>query len=435
MQIEYFSEVEPSSPDGEGPIIQDGIFVTGRSRQFAASRIERIVTADGFTDVDRVCIIGMPVNSVNLYVNGEVELCRCKSRNPPGEDRSCIIVDHPIKMYVNDLEAEALAASIINMTGHTFLPVDPQRGRFLATPLARRLHIDDLIAALHAAGIAAVDLEQYGMKSTVARYRWLSDAGIADCTKQVDFGVYGWLCDSPADCILTVGTCTRADEGPIHGHWKTRTMFTDLLQHFHAPSCGTVEWSGRLNLSPGLDCYRIKLYPVYVHYLKAHYPDCFWSIPTNMKRMRQQLSILSRLAANLRSVDDGVRTMFERIRVEVSVQATRALHVDDVVSKRDEIFALIADCVYFVPVSLPIAETNLSFFCNRALLTGLPRGRDVIRVTNRKRRHIVTIMNEAGVATDAVLHTLSIRNYNGRFGWEEHSNVRVAPHWVIFVLL
>lgn len=144
---------------------------------------------DCYNDIDNVTIEQLPVNLLNLFVAGEVELCRRFIPKSPSGLRRCCIVDHPVHIFVSDADKDDLITAIMDVTAHSFLSPGLKRNVFLGLPSPRRVSFVDFRMSLTIAGISDVDVQVYGQKASLDSYAWLSGLP-PTATSWIDFGWY-----------------------------------------------------------------------------------------------------------------------------------------------------------------------------------------------------------------------------------------------------
>lgn len=96
----------------------------------------------------------------------------------------------------------------------------------------------------------------------------------------------------PCQVELDLGKCVNAcDQGNIapigcasnyvcNRRVRTGRTFSDLLDYGNYPNAGTVESTA--NVIDGRFTYtKVRIYPVFVHYLKAYFPVDLFDVPKN----------------------------------------------------------------------------------------------------------------------------------------------------------
>jgi hypothetical protein len=312
-------------------------------------------------------------------------------------------------LFIKDEEKFAVADQIIAKSGHIILPISDQLNRFLATPRERRVDSMILQDSLLDAGVKTVDTLTYAQKSPLDAYK---NMHLLACDIEYDIGKY--VVAGLEGKIAVVG-CSSIPT--LTGRIRTRRMFSDLLQSLGNPPAGTVEWSG-VSSEEGVTYNKIKLYPVFVHYLKAKFPANLFDLPKTNFGLKRKLSIMSNVATDVAIMCES--ETFSQIRVEMSlcIPGGSSMRLQELATRTPAILNTVLMNTYVVRVNTEDYVKNLRSWLDRAAMCNLSSGRDGTKLSSRKVCHLQHLMNECGIATDSVLKELEIRHAGARFQWE-----------------
>jgi hypothetical protein len=194
-------------------------YVTGTSDS-NCFRHEFDVGVDTVTDVDKVCIYGLPIQWLAFLVDGEVNLANNLPRLSADLRRRlgvCIVRD-PVFLFITRDEKALFQAVLESQPARRVLPYDSSTlsYSFLTTLEPRKAHMSDIKDALMMAGISRVNTLCYGQKVSLDTYRWLDDLVVegSGVSVEVDFGGFVNLqgVDGMVSFVGVAGTL-REEEG------------------------------------------------------------------------------------------------------------------------------------------------------------------------------------------------------------------------------
>ena len=178
-----------------------------------------------------------------------------------------------------------------------YLPMAEGDVRFLATPTPRRIHIGAVVEALIAAEIETVGYVSYGMKTPASIYREVLDELPSSTIIHIDIGFVGY--ESSNASMLPVCRFDNRRVVELGGHSREFPMFTHITSDSTSSSdrrpFGTVKWSAPSRRNGGIidrDVAAIKLYPGFVHVMKAHLPTSVTMMPTTFRQSSLRLAAL-----------------------------------------------------------------------------------------------------------------------------------------------
>ena len=382
-------------------------------------RAQTDLQLDGrFTDVDRQALIDMSLEFLPLLAgNVYVDLANSASNKFLTKERNLCVIKSPFMAFIKPVEKVDLMENILQNCSHSMLPLSPQSNRFLATPKERKLHINALKFAAFGF-VRSMDILTYGQKTFVTDYE-IFDAVTEPTVFEYDLGKY--VTCGRNGMISLVGC-----DADVIGA-RNRPMMMDLLCHRGCPPAGSVEIIIDKE-EAGVTYQRMKIYPVFVHYLKAEFPANLVDLGKTMTTLRQKVNILSNLACSASS--SSAIDSFSQVRVEVSVsfRAGNNLTFREVVSR---VPAFVADYMrqcYVINVPVIDFSSNLRAWLDRAAGLHLNVGRNNEMLSKVKTMHLKHLMNEAGIATDSVLKNLRPRRQDGRFWWEVYTMPHASPY-------
>jgi len=218
-----------------------------------------------------------------------------------------------------------------------YLPMAEGDVRFLATPTPRRIHIGVVVEALIEAEVETVGYVSYGMKTPAYVYRDALDELPSSTIIHIDIGFVGYESSNPNmlpvcrfDSRRVVELGGRSREFPMFSHITSDSASSSGRRPF-----GTIKWSAPSRRNGGIigrDVDAIKLYPGFVHVMKAHLPTSVTMMPTTFRQSSLRLAALKNfnnilLAYEVRSreEDDDVaaRDLHRQcryLRCEVSIR-------------------------------------------------------------------------------------------------------------------
>jgi hypothetical protein len=382
---------------------------------------------DAFIDLDMFFVSDFDVNTpfFSSLFSFDVSLCSRFVHSRLSVEKRCCVVDSPVYVYVRDSEKVALANTLEQRSSHCFLPVSNKTNVFLSTPRGRRVSGNTFTHCLLLAGIRTVAMEHYGMKSFCFTYADFFASVPAECCFNCDFGLQKSVCAN--GFVPLIGVKDRVNIGGI---MMVRPMFTDyVVAELGRVKCGSVEW---VPLSVvRIDDYtivRVKLYPVYIHWVKAFFPESTHDVPYSYKTLRLRMSQLSRLVARLAACPDDVSRKLTLLRVEVTVGGRGRIDYGHLT--RDVLpswFLTLSEKLFVFDMPVQVLVERGREWLDRAKYCSLYTGRNEASLPSRKVKHVCQILNEFGIATDAVVRRLENRDRNGRYPWELNIAPPAAP--------
>jgi hypothetical protein len=376
-------------------------------------------------DLDMYRIDGFRTDTMSDFICGDVSLSNQTFHSRLTNDAACCVVSSPVYVFIADRDKQRLAHSLTTLTSHSFLPTSSQFNRFLSTGEARRVSATSFIRALLLSNIQSVSIENYGQKSPVAHYYQLFSSLHATTTFSLDLAIR-IRASSPSTIPLLYSSRPYTDNTRS---LTVRRMFSDFIASSpfsNLGRVGTVEWVARdpVDVGGGLSVVRVKLYPAYVHWLKATFPPYLQTLPFTQVRLRERLRVIHNVAEKLADMSVEDAEQLRHVRAEVTVTGSCSV---DIVTGSAHLLPFIRDfasCFGVVEVGTTSLAVHIQRWLQRAQDARLGTGGNAVRIRGPRLQYARQLLNEVGVATSAVDGKLRARPPSGRYEWEDD----ICPH-------
>lgn len=422
-------EERPNIP--QEPLIVD---VINRTVAVNSTRIVNSISAQYeqcVYDVDRVVAIGLNIENIPLFFGREVWLSHSNTRQSPGPRRTCEIVHAPAFLYLDPVGKGALARELVKWTGHKFLPISNDRDVFLATSSPRKVTARDLmmcLGELDFPDFGAVDFEVFGQKASLASYDFLKGVGTPDEFETTRFVID--IGTSLNGCALgRIPIVAPSNGRNVEGTFKLRPMFATTTRHLKLQQAGTVEFVPRLGLMKygRVSVRRVKIYSMYIHFVKAFAPSTVMVIPRTFKGLCSRIAQLRQLSRFLEEATSNEELMqnFRKIRVEVTLAYRGSC---DVETTAKTVMPVVMSAM-FKNVSMYGIQLSSVLGNFRSLLGSVDtKGRYSSVISVQRQRLIALVMNEVGITTDPVCGLLTKPGASGLSTWSVGGSPAVSSN-------
>ncbi len=159
------------------------------------------------------------------------------------------------------------------------------------------------------------------------------------------------------------------------GHFTLRPMFSDLTLTQTKQPAGTLQWKSHHPVAIGEFCVsQVKVYPTYVHWMKAISPPAITFVPNNVLRLKQRLTQCNMLAGSMAALSNYDVEQLRFVRVEVTVLSYGIVDLFSNVNLLRPFVYELCQHVAIHQVTVPDVSRHIRDWLHRAIAIGLNTG-------------------------------------------------------------
>lgn len=357
-----------------------------------------------------------------MYQLGECHLATYAPYTSETIDRLCIVAA-PIAIYIRHPQKQAFRDALQLLMPNRVLPLSARQNRFLQTNQRRTVNINVIVEALAIANIAYVTLYAYAMKSPLRNYIWM-DLPMPRPRIVLDIGfTVQQGPDETVPVYLPKATDVHFEDGEI----VVFPMFSHLSRFgSHNNPYGSIVWTNPDNEFVT----KIKVYPCWVHLMKAYGGTNMTSLPTHKRTCANRITQITKFleVMNWDTSTDYYKPFLNKGRIELTVQHTMATLQDTVNRANHLMQEFTNDFLEIKNIPVNTIKDNISDWINVTKLYKVGKGRHTTELTQGEIQIMAVLLNQAGICTDTVKRNLTTQSQvTGRYPFHAVLHQRFRP--------